>query len=74
MSLKADMSGKPNPSWIPHDISICRAKPSEISGLAYCLMDEYAKKCLYAEPLRDRTFCFHPRRAEIIAGTFISKS
>jgi hypothetical protein len=68
MAKKYDINAGFNPFDGLPDISKCRAQPSGIADLAYCLMTSHPQ-CGYAEPLHDKVFCFHPRRQEIIAKT-----
>jgi len=69
MAQQCDANGKNNPTRILPDMSICRAKHSELSNeFAYCLVDN-SFECKYAEPYKFKTFCFHPNREEIIART-----
>jgi hypothetical protein len=68
MSLNDYAGGKSKTTLMPHDLSACRAQVSKtISALAYCLLDK--PTCKYAEPFNSKTFCFHPKRGEIIART-----
>ncbi len=68
MSLKDDKNDGHDPHRILPDFLICRAMPSGISDLAFCLVKK-PESCKYAEMLHGVTYCFHPDRAEIIAGT-----
>jgi hypothetical protein len=68
MSDEEKINDKTGPTRILPDLAICRAKLSGVIDLAYCLVDE-PYGCKYAEPHRDKVFCFHPTREEIIART-----
>jgi len=63
-----DISDKTMPKRVLPDLAICRAMHSGVIDLAYCLMDK-PHGCKYAEPFKGNSFCFHPKREEIIART-----
>jgi hypothetical protein len=46
------------------DFKVCRVTPAVISSLYYCLAPKPAG-CPYAEPYRNKTFCFYPDPAKV---------
>jgi hypothetical protein len=68
MSLKGDGELPLEVKRVLPDLTICRARRSETTGLVYCLVSR-SDDCEQVGLFDDDHFCFHPEVEKILANT-----